>query len=53
MQGLIGSGVSNERYPASSFNSIEVFDALATTVGQKALGQNAVFCNHFFKDLFY
>jgi hypothetical protein len=26
------SGVSNERYPASSFNSIEVFDALATAI---------------------
>jgi hypothetical protein len=35
--------VSNERYPASSFNSIEVFDALAMTIGYKALGQNAVF----------
>jgi hypothetical protein len=31
--------VSNERYPASSFNSIEVFDALATTIDSKVLGQ--------------
>jgi hypothetical protein len=38
-QGLRGNWVSNERYPASSFNSIEVFDALATTVDSKVLGQ--------------
>jgi hypothetical protein len=31
--------VSNEHYPTSSFNSIEVFDALATTVDLKVLGQ--------------
>jgi hypothetical protein len=31
--------VSNERYPASSFNSIEVFDALAMIVDSKVLGQ--------------
>jgi hypothetical protein len=42
-QGLRGNGVSNERYPASSFNSIEVFDALATTVDSKVLGQMQVF----------
>jgi hypothetical protein len=42
-QGLRGNGVSNERYPTSSFNSIEVLDALATTVDSKVLGQNAVF----------
>jgi hypothetical protein len=42
-QGLRGNGVSNERYPTSSFNSIEVFDALATTVDSIVLGQNAVF----------
>jgi hypothetical protein len=42
-QGLRGNGVSNERYPTSSFNRIEVFDALATTVDSKVLGQNAVF----------
>jgi hypothetical protein len=35
--------VSNERYPASSFNSKEVFDALATTVDLKVLGQMQVF----------
>jgi hypothetical protein len=38
-QGLRGNGVSNERYLASSFNSIEVFDALATTIDSKFLGQ--------------
>jgi hypothetical protein len=38
-QGLRGNGVSNERYPTSSFNSIEVFDALATTVDSKVLSQ--------------
>jgi hypothetical protein len=31
--------VSNERYPTSSFNSIEVFDALAMSVDSKVLGQ--------------
>jgi hypothetical protein len=31
--------VSNERYPANSFNSIEVFDALAMTIDLKVLGQ--------------
>jgi hypothetical protein len=35
--------VSNECYPASSFNSIEVFDALVTTVDLKALGQMQFF----------
>jgi hypothetical protein len=38
-QGLRGNGVINERYPASSFNIIEVFDALATTVDLKVIGQ--------------
>jgi hypothetical protein len=38
-QGLRGNGVSNERYPVSSFNSIEVFDALAMTIDSKVLGQ--------------
>jgi hypothetical protein len=51
-QGLRGSGVSNERYPASSFNSIKVFDALATTIDSKVLGQMLFFYNHFFKDFF-
>jgi hypothetical protein len=31
--------VSNEHYPTSSFNSIEVFDKLAMTVDSKVLGQ--------------
>jgi hypothetical protein len=31
--------VSNERYPTSSFNRIEVFDALATTTDSRVLGQ--------------
>jgi hypothetical protein len=35
--------VSNERYPTSSFNSIEVFDALATTIDSKVLGQMQFF----------
>jgi hypothetical protein len=35
--------VSNERYPASSFKSIDVFDALATTVDLKSPRSNAVF----------
>jgi hypothetical protein len=35
--------VSNERYPASSFKSIVVFDALATTVDLQVLGQMQVF----------
>jgi hypothetical protein len=38
-QGLRGNGVSNEHYPTNSFNSIEVFDALAMTVDSKVLGQ--------------
>jgi hypothetical protein len=42
-QGLIGSGASNEHYPASSFKRIVVFDALATTVDSKVLGQLQVF----------
>jgi hypothetical protein len=45
--------VSNKHYPASSFNSIEVFDALATTVDSKVLGPMQFFYNHFFKDCFY
>jgi hypothetical protein len=35
--------VSNERYPATSFKRIVVFDALATTVDSKVLGQMQVF----------
>jgi hypothetical protein len=35
--------VSNERYPTSSFNRIEVFDALATTIDEKVLGQMQFF----------
>jgi hypothetical protein len=35
--------VSNERYPTSSFNRIEVFDALATTIDLKILGQMQFF----------
>jgi hypothetical protein len=31
--------VSNERYPTSSFNRIEVFDALAMTINSRVLGQ--------------
>jgi hypothetical protein len=42
-QGLRESGVSNERYPASSFKKIVLFDALATTVDSKVLGQMQVF----------
>jgi hypothetical protein len=42
-QGLRGSGVSNEHYLASSFKRIVVFDALATTVDSKVLGQMQVF----------
>jgi hypothetical protein len=42
-QGLRGSGVSNERYPASSLKRIVVFDALATTIDSKVLGQMQVF----------
>jgi hypothetical protein len=38
-----GSGVSNECYPVSSFKRIVVFDALATTVDLKVLGQMQVF----------
>jgi hypothetical protein len=35
--------VSNERYPTSSFSRIEVFDALATTIDLKVLGQMQFF----------
>jgi hypothetical protein len=35
--------VSNERYPTSSFNRIEVFDALAMTIDLKILGQMQFF----------
>jgi hypothetical protein len=35
--------VSNERYPTSSFNRIEVFDALATTIDLKVSGQMQFF----------
>jgi hypothetical protein len=35
--------VSNERYPTSSCNRIEVFDALATTIDLKVLGQMQFF----------
>jgi hypothetical protein len=35
--------VSNERYPTSSFNRIEVFDALATTIDSKVLGKMQFF----------
>jgi hypothetical protein len=35
--------MSNERYPASSFKRIVVFDALATTVDSRVLGQMQVF----------
>jgi hypothetical protein len=45
--------VSNERYPTSSFNRIEVFDALAMTIDEKVLGQMQFFIKHFFKDWFY
>jgi hypothetical protein len=41
-QGLRGSGVSNERYLASSFKRIVVFDALAMTVDSRVLGQMQV-----------
>jgi hypothetical protein len=41
-QGLRGSRVSNERYPASSFKRIVMFDALATTVDSNVLGQMQV-----------
>jgi hypothetical protein len=44
--------VSNERYPTSSINMIEVFDALATTIDSRVIGQMQ-FYNHFFKDCFY
>jgi hypothetical protein len=37
--------VSNECYPTSSFNSIEAFDALATTIDLKVLGQMQFFIN--------
>jgi hypothetical protein len=42
-QGLRGSGVSNERYPVSSFKRIVVFYALAMTVDSRVLGQMQVF----------
>jgi hypothetical protein len=35
--------MSNERYPASSFKRIVVFDALATTVDSKSPRSNVVF----------
>jgi hypothetical protein len=35
--------VSNEHYPTSSFNRIEVFDALATTIDSRVLGQMQFF----------
>jgi hypothetical protein len=35
--------VSNERYPTSSINRIEVFDALTTTIDSRVLGQMQFF----------